>query len=128
MFFIIFFLDFTNCLTLLAVTFLLREHQYSYLEFGDNLIEPRIKCSKIASVEDSLVYLLDADAVFDVMVENEIIAHQNGFINVLAIIVASYYDFNIEYRTKLNGTLTFIQKFFLKIKDEDVAGIKSKVK
>ena len=37
------------------------------------------------------------------------------FINVLAIMVASYYDFNIEY--KLNGTLTFIQKFFLKIKD-----------
>ena len=75
-----------------------------------------------------LVYLLDADAVFDVMVENEIIAHENGFINVLAIMVASYYDFNIEYRNKLNGTLTFIQKFFLKIKDEDVAGIKSKVK
>ena len=127
MFFIIFFLDFTNCLTLLAVTFLLREHQYSYLEFGDSFIEPRIKCSKISSVEDSLVYLLDADAVFDVMVENEIIAHEIDFINVLAIMVASYYDFNIEY--KLNGTLTFIQKFFLKIKDENVAeGIKSKVK
>ena len=59
------------------------------------------------------------------MVENEII--ENDFINVLAIMVASYYDFNIEY--KLNGTLTFVQKFFLKIKDENVAeGIKSKVK
>ena len=82
---------------------------------------------KIASVEDSLVYLLDADAVFDVMVENEIISHEIDVINVLAIMVASYYDFHIEY--KLNGTLTFIQKFFLKIKDENVAeGIKSKVK
>ena len=29
-----------------------------------------IKCSKIASVEDSLVNLLDVDAVFDVMLEN----------------------------------------------------------
>ena len=69
-----------------------------YLELGDSLIEPRIKCSKIASVEDSLVYLLGADAVFDVMVENEIIAHEIDFINVLAIMVASYYDFNIEYK------------------------------
>ena len=64
------------------MTFLLREHQYIYLEFGDSLIEPRIKCSKIASAEDSLVYLLDSDAVFDVMVENEIIAHENDFTNV----------------------------------------------
>ena len=83
---------------------LTREHPYSYLEFGDSLVKPRIKCSKIASVEDSLVYLLDADAVFDVMVENEIIAHENDFINAFAIMVASYYVFNIEYRNKLNGT------------------------
>ena len=45
--------------------------------------------------------------------ENEIIAHEIDFIT----------------NYKLNGTLTFVQKFFLKIKDENVAeGIKSKVK
>ena len=100
------------------MTFLLREHPYSYLKFGESFIEPRIKCSKIASVEDSLVYLLDADAVFDVMMDNEIIAHENDFNNAFVIMVTSYYVFNIEYRNKLNGSLTFIQKFFLKIKDE----------
>ena len=68
MLFIIFFIDYSNCLSLLDVTFLLREHPYSYLEFGESLIEPRIECSKTASVEDSLVYLLDADEVFHVMV------------------------------------------------------------
>ena len=68
MFFIIVFIDFTKCLSLLDVTLLLREIPYSYC--GENLNQPRIKCSKIASVEDSLVNLLDVDAVFDVMLEN----------------------------------------------------------
>ena len=46
------------------------------------------------------------------------IASSKYFIRAFAILMASFYVFNVEYLKKLEGTLIFIQKFFLRISDK----------
>ena len=40
------------------------------------------------------------------------------FVKSMALLISSFYVFNIEYPSKIENTLTFIQKFFLDINDK----------
>ena len=51
------------------------------------------------------------------MIEDHIVAHSKDLIRAFAVMVSAYYVFNVEYPNSLVGTLTYIQKFMLKIGD-----------
>lgn len=82
----------------------MRENRFDY--FGlDDALHPRIKFNKLNSREDDLVKILDVDAVFDVLVEGETIAHTSDFLKAFGVLVACFYVFNAEYPTHLSKSL-----------------------
>jgi len=103
-----------------------------YFFFTDN-VYPRLICNKLKSQTDDLSLVLDDSSVFDVVVESEIIAHCDNFLDAFIVLLACYYVFNLAYPKKLEGTLTFVQKFLLKIGDSTktlprVAGLITRLK
>jgi len=68
--------------------------------------------------------LVEEAMTFRVHVEGSVICETPDFIFAFMVLFASFYAFNLSYPPKLNGTLTFIQKFVLDIGDGLIGKIK----
>ena len=64
----------------------------------------------ISDISD-IEFLADASRL-DVLIERFQTASSKDFFRAFAILMASFYVFNVEYPKKLEGTLIFIQKNF----------------
>ena len=64
---------------------------------------------------------VDMPQVFRVMVEGvEMAVCKEGFLEAVLIMFLGYYVFNIEYPMELKGTLGFVTKYLLEIRDSTV--------
>ena len=81
--------------------------------FNENNATPVIVTSQ------SLAYLeiIDITQNFNFAVEGREICKSNDFIYSYMVMFACYYTFHLSYDSKLDGSLTFLQTFFLKIGD-----------
>ena len=109
-------LDLSHSTTLLALPYILREESLHYFDIATSN-QPRFRYNTLISDISDIEFLTDASR-FDVLIERFQIASSKDFIRAFAILMASFYAFNVEYPKKLEGTLIFIQKIFLKISDK----------
>ena len=111
-----FFLDISNCATILYVPWLLRETPFDFF-LNENHALPIITCNKFSSVKSDLTDVLE-DAEFDVKVDGHSLCQSKDFIAGFEVYLASFYVFNITYPKSLENTMIFIQKFLLGILDD----------
>ena len=55
---------------------------------------------------------------FEIKVEQFTTGTIKDFVKSRALLISSFYVFNVEYPSKVESKLTFIQKFFLNINDK----------
>ena len=55
------------------------------------------------------------DNLYSILVGNVIVAEARGFVQAFALLLGTFYVFNVEYPKKLEATLSFFQKFILGI-------------
>ena len=115
------FLDLTRCIALLSILFHLKENPIDYFEVPDptvsgNTNQPRIKCD----IEKEAYFheIANKSILFEIKVEQFTAGTTKHFVKLMALLISSFYVFNIEYPSKIENTLTFIQKFFLDINDK----------
>ena len=56
--------------------------------------------------------------LFEIKVEQFTTGTTKGFVNSMALLISSFYVFNVEYPSKIENTFTFNLKFFLNINDK----------
>ena len=56
--------------------------------------------------------------LFEIKVEQFTTGTTKDFMKSMALLISSFYVFNVEYPSKIENTLSFIQKFFLNINDK----------
>ena len=56
--------------------------------------------------------------MFEIKVEQVTTGTTKDFMKWVALLISSFYVFNVEYPSKIENILTFIQKFFLGINDK----------
>ena len=56
--------------------------------------------------------------LFEIKVEQFTTGTTKDFVKSVALLISSFYVFNVEYPSKVENTLIFIQKFFLNINDK----------
>ena len=81
--------------------------------FEDTNLTPAIKTAKPVTYQN----IIDDTRNFIVTVEGKEICRSNDFVYTFMVMFAAYYTFNLSYDKKLDGTLTFFQKFILNIGD-----------
>ena len=106
---------------MLTIPYLLRENVYDIFHVDDNAdvnFYQRIKCLSVTSDSDALenVFIGECE-VFEIVVDNRMVARTNDFFQEFSVMMASYYVFNLEYPNTLVGTLSFIQRYILGISD-----------
>ena len=109
-------LDLSHSTTLLALPYILREKSLHYFDIATSN-QPRFRYKTPISDISDIEFLADASR-FDVLIERFQIASSKEFIRAFAILMASFYVFNVEYPKEPEGTLIFIQKNFVKISDK----------
>ena len=109
-------LDLSHSTALLALPYILREESLHYFDIATSN-QPRFRYNTPISDISDIEFLADASR-FDVLIERFQSASSEDFIRAFAILMASFYVFNVEYPKKLEGTLIFIQKFSLKTSDK----------
>lgn len=107
------FLDCTICTALIVIMLLLKESPTGFMD-ANSLTPVIVPSSPINELKD----FLDAAVTFTVMVEGNEICSSNDFVFSFMVMFAAYYTFNLEYSPKAYGTLSFIQKYILKIGDQ----------
>ena len=104
---------------MLTIPYLLRENVYDIFHIDDNAdvnVYQRIKCLSVTSDSDALenVFIGECE-VFEIVVDNRMVARTNDFFQAFSVMMASYYVFNLEYPNTLVETL--IQRYILGISD-----------
>ena len=100
-------LDLSHSTTLFALPYILREESLHYSDIATS--------NQPTKIQIQYTYI----RYFRYRVFSWFqIASSKYFIRAFAILMASFYVFNVEYLKKLEGTLIFIQKFFLRISDK----------
>ena len=79
--------------------------------FWHRHVQPRFRYTTPISDISDIEFLADASRL-DVLIERFQTASSKDFFRAFAILMASFYVFNVEYPKKLEGTLIFIQKNF----------------
>eukprot|EP00111_Clytia_hemisphaerica_P004357 TCONS_00012456-protein len=102
-----------NCLKLMLVSFLLRESTFAI--FDPTKTYPRLVGTSASFNETDLSTALLESASFDVKIEGQVVAQANNFMEAFAVMIATYYVFNLAYPKELECTLSFIQKYILDI-------------
>ena len=115
------FLDLTRCIALLSIPFHLKENPINYFEVSDPIVsgntnQPRIKCD--IDTEADFHEIGNKLILFEIKVEQFTTGTTKDFVKSMALLISSFYVFNVEYPSKIENTLTFIQKFFLNINDK----------
>ena len=77
--------------------------------FWHRHVQPRFRYNTPISDISDIEFLADASRL-DVLIERFQTASSKDFFRAFAILMASFYVFNVEYPKKLEGTLIFIQK------------------
>ena len=86
--------------------YLLRES--ALLFFDENICQPRILCG---------YKVLVPVIKFEIKVEDVIIGYSDEFVKTIAILLSTYYVFNIAYAETSQASLHLIQKLFLEVAD-----------
>ena len=115
----------------MLVSFLLRESTFSL--FDATKTYPRLVGTSASFSPQDLSTALLESASFDIVVEEQIVAQSNSFLEAFAVMLATYYVFNLAYPKELECTLSFIQKYILDIGDTTktaarVSGLINKLK
>ena len=97
-------LDLSHSTTLLALPYILREESLHYFYIATSN-QPRFRYNTPISDISDIEFLADASR-FDVLIERFQIASSKDFIGAFAILMASFYVFNVEYPKKLERTLS----------------------
>ena len=90
----------------------------NYFEVPDPIVsgntnQPRIKCD--IDKEVGFHEIANKLILFEIKVEQFTTGATKDFVKSVALLISSFYVFNVEYPSKIENTLTFIQKFFLNI-------------
>ena len=106
---------------MLSLPFHLKENPINYSELPDTIIsgntnQPRIKCD--IEKEADFHEKANKSMLFKIKVEQFKTGTTKDFVKSMALLISSFYVFNVEYPSKIENTLTFIQKFFLNINDK----------
>ena len=112
------FLDLTRCIALLSIPFHLRENPVNHFEVPDPIVsgntsQPRIKCD--IDKEADFHEIANESVLFEVKAEQFTAGTTKDFAKSVALLISLFYVFNVEYPSRTESTLTFIQKFFLDI-------------
>ena len=103
----------TSCTALLSISYLLRESPLLF--FNNNICQPRILCR--VETEADLDKILAPTTKFEIKVEDVTIGYTDDFVKAFAMLLSTYYVFNIAYAEKSQASLHLIQKLFLEIAD-----------
>ena len=115
------FLDLTRCIALLSLPFHLKEDLINYFELPDAVIsgntnQPSIKCD--IDKEENFHEIANKSMLFEIKVEQFMTGTTKDFMKSMALLISSFYVFNVEYPSKIESALTFTQKFFFNIDDK----------
>ena len=102
-----------SCTALLLIPYLLRESPLLF--FNKNICQPRILCG--VETEADLDKVLAPTTKFEIKVEDVTIGYSNDFVKAFAMLLSTYYVYNIAYAEKSQAHLHLIQKLFLEIAD-----------
>ena len=89
-----------------------------YFNVEADHFQPRLTCKKLSQNNGDFSVLIDDDVEFELKIETFTLAHGKDFIRMFALLLASFYIFNVEYPKKLEATMVFLQKYMLRIGDE----------
>ena len=106
-------LDLSHSTALLALPYILREESLHYFDITTSN-QPRFRYNTPISDISDIEFLADASR-FDVLIERFESASSEDFIRAFAILMASFYVFNVEYPKKLEGTLFSFKNFLWKL-------------
>ena len=115
------FLDLTRCIALLSLLFHLKENPINYFELPDTIIsrntnQPRIKCD--VDKEEDFHEIENKSMLFEIKLGQFTTGTTKDLVKSMALLINSFYVFNVEHSSKIENTLTFIQKVFLNINDK----------
>ena len=105
---------------MLSLLFHLKENPINYFELPDTIIsrntnQPRIKCD--IDKEEDFHEIENKPMLFEIKVEQFTTGTAKDLVKSMALLISSFYVLNVEYPSKIENTLTFIQKVFLNIND-----------
>ena len=103
----------TSCTALLLIPYLLRESPLLF--FNKNICQPRIFCG--VETEADLDKVLAPTTKFEIKLEDVTIWYTDDFVKAFAMLLSTYYVFNIAYAEKSQASLYLIQKLFSEIAD-----------
>ena len=112
------FLDLKRCIALLSISFHLKKNPINHFEVPDPIVsgntnQPRIKCD--IDKEEDLHEIANESVLFEVKAEQFTAGTTKDFAKSMALLISPFYVFNVEYPSRIENTLTFIQKFSLDI-------------
>ena len=96
-------------ITIVAIPYILRENSLDFFE-TEGANHPGIQFDK--PLVDTKV-IIDEIARLNVMVERFRLSSGKDFARTFGVLMASFYIFNLEYNSKLEGLFIFFQKLFL---------------
>ena len=106
---------------MLSLLFHLKENPINYFELSDTIIsrntnQPRIKCD--VDKEEDFHEIENNSMLFEIKLEQFTTGTTKDLVKSMALLISSFYVFNVEHPSKIGNTLTFIQKVFLNINDK----------
>ena len=105
-------LDLTYSSSLVRIPHLLRENADDLVDF-EGASQPRIQCDKPWA---DISVTSEENTSYNIMVEIFCLTSTKDFIKAFCVLMASF----LEYTKKVEGSLIFVQKFFLNINDKQM--------
>ena len=116
----LFILDYTDCVSILAVPFHMRENLIELFkenaDIKSNHLQPALKCQGF--VDDNSFPVILEENEFMLTIENTSIAKMKDFVTVFALFLCSHYVFNLSCSRNLVSSMAFFQKCIIKLPDD----------